>query len=57
MSSSACVSVRAELVLLSLESLVLPSRRSSHLVPVSVANALVCEVAGLTPGPAAFSRW
>ena len=55
-SSSACVSVHAELILPSLESLVLPSRGSLHLVLVSVADALVCEVAGLTLGPPRVSR-
>ena len=55
-SSSACVSVRAELVLPSIESLILPLRGSSRLVLVSVADTLVGEVAGLTPGPPRVSR-
>ena len=49
--------ILAELGLLSLEPLGLPSLGLSQLVPISVAVALVGVVAGLTPGPAVLSRW
>ena len=42
----ACGTALADLGLPLLEPLVLPSCRSPRLVPVSVAVALVCEVAG-----------
>ena len=53
---SPCGTVLAELGLPLLEPLVLPSHWLQHLVPVFVAVALVCKVAGLAPGPAVFSR-
>ena len=54
---SACgTTALADLGLLLLEPLVLASCRSPHLVPVSVAVALVCKVAGAVLGPAVFSH-